>query len=287
MKNNKRQNETIAQVIRQAVAMWQKATSKEEKETAYERLVRDTDMMHGLEHHAYRLYEFYGKEELDWKGITYDDLMQWVHLGVMDALDRCKLEEDWGDARVVKTFSAFINMSAPNFAKHQIETAHGYSRHYCALLLRMKKRGLDLYGSSDESLCEAISSVEKGKCKNPMKVLRLMRTMFTDTVCLETVKGSTDDVYKAKEGTTEMFMSGCDIEPSWSLNGLYHIKSVLKDAARIDSEARQAAYALFLGAKEPNKTTVKRYAKMAGVDAEEAMAYIKNIRNHLKEEKNK
>ncbi len=287
MKNNKRQeNETIAQVIRQAVAMWQKATSKEEKETAYERLVRDTDMMHGLEYHAYKLYELYGKEELDWKGITYDDLMQWIHLGVMDALDRCTLEEDWSDARVVKTFSAFINMSAPNFAKHQIETAHNYTRHYCALLLRMKKRKLDLYESSDESLCEAIVSVEK-KCKSPMRVLRIMRTMFADTVSLEAAKGSADDVYRAEEGTTEELMSGCDVEPSWSLSGLYHIKSVLKDAARIDSKARQTAYAIFLGAKEPNMTTVRRYAKTAGVDADEAMAYIKRIRKQLKEEENK
>lgn len=93
-------------------------------------------------------YDFYGKDEIKWSGIEYDDLIDAGVLGVDEGLRHFNFNSDDFSSAV---FRSYMHLYVKGEIRRCIQVANGVSQYYCQLLIRMKMRGLD-FDMTDEEL---------------------------------------------------------------------------------------------------------------------------------------
>lgn len=105
-------------------------------------------MSNTIQHEANITYDFYGKDEIKWSGIEYDELINAGIIGLGEGLVHFKFKpDDFSSA----TFRSYMHLYIKGAIRRCIQGANGVSQYYCGLLIRMKMRGLD-FNMTDEEL---------------------------------------------------------------------------------------------------------------------------------------
>lgn len=105
-------------------------------------------MYNTIRHEVNITYDFYGKDEIKWSGIEYDDLINAGVIGLSEGLEHFKFKPDDFCSAV---FRSYMHLYIKGAIRRCIQKTNGVSQYYCGLLIRMKMRGLD-FDMTDEEL---------------------------------------------------------------------------------------------------------------------------------------
>lgn len=141
----------------------------------------------GLESHILsQFYDFYATAEFVYGDkITQDDFHRVFVNAMITAAEKYspgKDDRDWDPEHECKAFYAFIGLHTRGEIRAYLCKQHNVSKHYTNYLVRMKTRGLDLWLSDLEKLCEVIidpkNNNRHARPENAARTIWRMRQKF-------------------------------------------------------------------------------------------------------------
>lgn len=151
---------------------------------AFEALVKRTE--HQRKHYVNTMFGYWGSEELSYKGITYEELLGETENILRRIINSWDPEKAKGKNARHTVNIAYSYIGCWLFGELRKYTAkrHGASPYYANMLVWLKKDGLDLWRSSDDSLIQRLLE-QKNPPKHPEKILGKLRTKFTNPYIIQ------------------------------------------------------------------------------------------------------
>lgn len=163
----------------QAVTAYQYAGQNETRKQAAAVMLEKTKGLRKFL--ADKFHGIYGMRELDSRYLSREDadsiMMEAILSGTLKFVIDCRETPQI----VEKTWRSYVHIYAEGALKRAIAQTQGVSKYYCDILVRLKNDKLDLWESSDEDLCRALSGYTvsgSGKIRHPEKVLANLRAVF-------------------------------------------------------------------------------------------------------------
>lgn len=105
-----------------------------------------------IRHETNLVYDFYGKEEIKWSGIEYDDLISAGTCGLADGLEHFVFKEE---EFCTPVFHNYMHLYIKGAIRKCIQDANGVSQYCTSFLIKMKMNGLS-FDMTDEELAVAL-----------------------------------------------------------------------------------------------------------------------------------
>lgn len=101
--------------------------------------------------------EWYGREEMNAKGLPEEEVDAIIRAGMWEAVSRYTPDDKLTRNGEYRRLKSYVGLYIVNYVRRAVEVANGVSKYMAANLLYLKKRSIDLWESPEEDIIACLA----------------------------------------------------------------------------------------------------------------------------------